>query len=80
VRKALLLAGFGVKEGVAVGRKSRSTVASPSFITEKRLKEKLSRAVPFRDLNLKEDPELIKARKEGCRKLLERKLPLEQFY
>ncbi|WP_456436067.1 tRNA (5-methylaminomethyl-2-thiouridine)(34)-methyltransferase MnmD [Thermovibrio ammonificans] len=82
VRRALHMAGFGVREGVAVGRKSRSTVASPSFETEGKLLEKfrLPSAVPFRDPTLSEPRELIKSRREGCVKLLEKSLPLEQIW
>lgn len=82
VRRALHMAGFGVKEGVAVGRKSRSTVASPFFKTEENLTEKfkLPTSVPLRDLHLSEPPDLIKSRREGCIKLLSRSLPLEIIY
>ena len=82
VRRALHMAGFGVKEGVAVGRKSRSTVASPSFKTDEKLTEKfkLPTSVPFRDPRLLDPPELIKSRREGCIKLLSRSLPLEVLY
>ena len=83
VRRALLMAGFGVKEGIALGRKSKSTVASPSFKTEEKLLRKLktsTRAVPFRDLTLNDPPELIKKRQEACVKILERTLALTQIY
>jgi len=74
IRKALYLAGFGVKEGVAVGRKSRSTVASPSFKTDPALMKKFSlpSAVPFRDPKLKDPRELIKNRQKWCVKALKR--------
>ena len=82
VRKGLLLSGFGVKEGVAVGRKSLSTLASPSFQTDEKLLKKLKRAeaVPFRDPDLNDPPELIKGRREGCLKLLKREIPLLPLY
>jgi len=66
VRKALHMAGFGVKEGVAVGRKSKSTLASPSFKTERELLEKFELTAPFRDPSLAEPRELIRARQKGC--------------
>ena len=82
VRRALHMAGFGVREGVAVGRKSRSTVASPTFKTEEKLLEKfkLPTSVPFRDPTLSDSSELIRYRREGCIKLLSRSLPLEVLY
>ncbi len=82
VRRALHMAGFGVKEGVAVGRKSRSTVASPSFKTEEKFLEKfkLPTSVPFRDPTLSDPSELIRHRREGCIKLLSLPLPLEVLY
>ncbi len=82
VRRALHMVGFGVKEGVAVGRKSRSTVASPSYKTEEKLLEKfkLPTSAPFRDPTLSDPTELIKSRREGCIKLLSRSLPLEVLY
>lgn len=82
VRKALYMAGFGVKEGVAVGRKSKSTVASPLFKTEDKIMKKfnLPSSVPLRDPNLSDPPELIRARKRGCTAVLSRILPLEVFY
>ncbi len=67
VRRALLMAGFGVAEGVAVGRRSKSTVASPSIDTSKDLLKKLEKAIPFRDPGLKDSPELISSRREGCK-------------
>ncbi len=72
VRKALHMAGFGVVEGVAVGRKSKSTVASPSFKTEERLLRKfeLPESVPYRDPTLNQPHWLIKARRQGCIRLL----------
>lgn len=72
VRRALHMAGFGVREGVAVGRRSRSTVASPSFKTEEKLLKKfeLPESVPYRDPSLREPPGLIKARQKGCIRLL----------
>ena len=70
VRKALHMAGFGVKEGVAVGRKSKSTLASPSFKTEEKLLEKFELTAPFRDLTLAEPRELIGARQKGCTYLI----------
>jgi chorismate dehydratase len=66
VRKALHMAGFGVREGVAIGRKSKSTVASPAFKTERALLKKFELAAPFRDLSLAEPRELIRARQKGC--------------
>ncbi|WP_456455554.1 tRNA (5-methylaminomethyl-2-thiouridine)(34)-methyltransferase MnmD [Thermovibrio sp.] len=74
IRRALYMAGFGVKEGVAVGRKSRSTVASPSFKTDPVLLKKFSlpSAVPFRDPKLKDPRELIKNRQRWCVKALRR--------
>ena len=83
VRKALLMAGFGVKEGIALGRKSKSTVASPSFKTEEKLLKKLkisTKAVPFRDLTLSDPPELIRKRQQACVKILERTLVLTPIY
>ena len=82
VRRALHMAGFGVKEGVALGRKSKSTVASPSFKTEEKLlrKFKLPSSVPFRDPALSDPPGLISSRREGCMNLLSRSLPLEVLY
>jgi len=76
------MAGFGVKEGVALGRKSKSTVASSSFKTEEKLlrKFKLPSSVPFRDPVLSDPPGLISSRREGCMKLLSRSLPLEVLY
>lgn len=70
VRKALHMAGLGVKEGVAVGRRSKSTVASPSFETEKGLLEKFAKIAPYRDLTLREPRELIRARQKGCTYLI----------
>ncbi len=82
IRKALHMAGFGVKEGVALGRKSKSTVASPAFKTEDKILRKFSSAaaVPFRDPKLKDDRFLIKGRREGCMKLLLKELPLEVLF
>jgi len=80
VRKALLMAGFGVREGVAVGRKSPSTVASPSFKTPLPLAQKLKNSVPYRDPTLKDPPWLIKGRKSACENLLKRKAFFEQFF
>ena len=82
VRKALHMAGFGVKEGVAVGRKSKSTVASPLFKTEDSILKKLQlpSSIPLRDPDLSDPPELITARKRGCMTVLSRLLPLEVFY
>ncbi len=75
VRKALYMAGFGVKEGVAVGRKSTSTVASPLFETAPSILKKFSlpSAVPYRDPTLEEPRELIKNRQRWCVKALKRK-------
>ncbi|WP_457678767.1 tRNA (5-methylaminomethyl-2-thiouridine)(34)-methyltransferase MnmD [Thermovibrio sp.] len=74
VRRALHMAGFGVKEGVAVGRKSKSTLASPSFKTEEGIEEKFKypTSVPYRDPQLKDERELIRARQKGCINLLKR--------
>jgi len=82
VRRALHMARFGVKEGVAVGRRSKSTVASPLFKTEDEILKKfeLETSVPLRDPHLKDHPKLIKSRREGCINLLRRKLALEVFY
>ncbi len=82
VRRALHMAGFGVKEGVALGRKSKSTVASSSFKTEEKLlrKFKLTSSVPLRDPALSDPPELISSRRECCMNFLSRSLPLEVLY
>jgi chorismate dehydratase len=83
VRKALWMAGFGVKEGVAVGRKSRSTVASPLFKTEERLLEKFltsTKSTPYRDPNLQDSPDLIMSRRKGCVWLQEKPLPIAPIY
>ena len=71
VRKALIRAGFGVVEGVALGRKTASTVASLKFSTSKSLLEKLERSKvpPLRDPSLSESPEKIKERFNYCKKL-----------
>jgi len=74
-RKALHMAGFGVREGVSVGRKSKSTVASPAFKTPEKLLKKFAQVAPYRDLTLSEPRELIKARQEGCTRLI--KTPLK---
>jgi len=73
VRKALIMAGFGIREGVAVGRKSRSTVASPAYPSDPELLKKLessTKAIPYRDPTLHDAPELIKSRYSGCVKIL----------
>jgi tRNA U34 5-methylaminomethyl-2-thiouridine-forming methyltransferase MnmC len=83
VRKALWMADFGVKEGVAVGRKSRSTVASPLFKTEEKLLEKFlasTKSTPYRDPNLQDSPELIMSRRRGCVWLQEKALPIAPIY
>ncbi len=83
VRKALHMAGFGVREGVAVGRRSKSTVASPSFKTQEKLLRKFSlpQSVPYRDPTLNQPPSLIRARQRGCVKLLETPLkPLPVYH
>jgi tRNA U34 5-methylaminomethyl-2-thiouridine-forming methyltransferase MnmC len=83
VRKALWMAGFGVKEGVAVGRKSRSTVASPLFKTEEKLIEKFltsTKSTPYRDPCLEDSPELIMSRRKGCIRLQERVFPIAPIY
>ncbi len=82
VRKALHMAGFGVKEGVSVGRKAPSTVASPSFSTEEKLigKFSLPSSVPLRDPGLKDTRELIKSRRDGCIKLIKKSCFFEQVW
>ncbi|MEO2068988.1 MAG: MnmC family methyltransferase [Desulfurobacteriaceae bacterium] len=83
VRKALHMAGFGVKEGVAIGRKSKSTLASLKFETDERLLKKFSISVestPFRDLKLKDSRELIKARRKGCIFLQSTVIPIAPIY
>ncbi len=82
VRKALHMAGFGVREGVSVGRKSKSTVASPSYKTEEKILEKFKYATstPFRDPKLSDPPQLIRERRKGCIWLQNRATPLEVFY
>jgi chorismate dehydratase len=70
VRKALLMAGFGVREGVAIGRRSRSTIASFLFKTEEKLLKKVVKSVPFRDPHLEDLPELISSRRKGCQYIL----------
>lgn len=81
VRRALHMAGFGVKEGVSVGRKSKSTVASPSYKTQSEILEKFKfpTSIPFRDPKLSDPPDLIKNRRNGCIRL-QNKYPLEVFY
>ncbi len=68
VRKALLLAGFGVKEGVALGRRSKSTVASLCWVTDSDLLRKIlsSPVAPYRDPGLCGTPEEISLRKRIC--------------
>ncbi len=82
VRRALHMAGFGVREGVSVGRKSPSTLASPSFSTEEKLIRKfsLSSSVPLRDPNLEDSREIVKSRREGCIRLVERRCFFEQVW
>ncbi|WP_163328321.1 tRNA (5-methylaminomethyl-2-thiouridine)(34)-methyltransferase MnmD [Desulfurobacterium thermolithotrophum] len=83
IRKALWMSGFGVKEGVAIGRKSKSTIASPSFKTEKKLLEKFLTSInstPYRDPNLKDHPSLIKSRREGCIWLQKKLHPVASIY
>ncbi|SMO42865.1 tRNA U34 5-methylaminomethyl-2-thiouridine-forming methyltransferase MnmC [Balnearium lithotrophicum] len=82
VRRALHMAGFGVVEGVAVGRKSKSTVASPSFKTDSEILKKFrfESSIPLRDPKLSDPSELIKSRREGCIWVLRRKLGLEVIY
>ncbi|WP_245792002.1 tRNA (5-methylaminomethyl-2-thiouridine)(34)-methyltransferase MnmD [Desulfurobacterium indicum] len=85
VRKALLMAGFGVREGVAVGRKSKSTVAvkgRKSLLPDK-FKKKLETSlfsVPYRDLFLNDPPALIRNRRSGCIHILESVYPFECLY
>ncbi|WP_456484872.1 tRNA (5-methylaminomethyl-2-thiouridine)(34)-methyltransferase MnmD [Desulfurobacterium sp.] len=85
VRKALQMAGFGVREGIAVGRKSKSTVAvkGAETVLPDKLKRKLESsifAVPYRDPYLNDPPALIKNRRNGCIYLLNRVYPLECIY
>ena len=83
VRKALHMAGFGVKEGIAIGRKSKSTVAVKNGTTHVKLTEKFNKIppiVPYRDPNLNDTPEIIKSRREGCIHILKTILPLEVIY
>ncbi len=73
IRKALHMANFGVKEGVALGRKSKSTVGIKGGETTPHLKEKFQTVittVPFRDPLLKDPPNLIKNRRQTCIQLL----------
>jgi tRNA U34 5-methylaminomethyl-2-thiouridine-forming methyltransferase MnmC len=83
VRKALWMAGFGVREGVSIGRKSGSTVASPLFKTEEKLMKKiltLTSSIPYRDPGLQDPPELIMSRRKGCIWLQEKALPIAPIY
>lgn len=68
VRKALFMSGFSVYKGVRLGRKSYSTVAvkgdCPSVSAE--IREKVERAVPYRDPALSDAPRLIASRRDGC--------------
>jgi tRNA U34 5-methylaminomethyl-2-thiouridine-forming methyltransferase MnmC len=82
VRRALHMAGFGVREGIALGRKSTSTLASPRFKTQERILKKFSlpSGVPFRDPELKDPPELITSRRQGCVNLLRRPFRFEELY
>jgi tRNA U34 5-methylaminomethyl-2-thiouridine-forming methyltransferase MnmC len=83
VRKALHLVGFGVKEGVAIGRKSKSTLASLAFETDEKLLKKFSistESTPFRDLELEDSPKLIKARRLGCISLQNIPVPVVPRY
>jgi len=77
------MADFGVKEGVAVGRKSRSTVASPLFKTEEKLIKKFltsTKSTPYRDPDLQDLPELIISRRSGCIWLQEKVLSIASVY
>ncbi len=78
VRKALIMAGFGVKNGIVLGRKTPSTIASPAFETEKEIKKKKS--IPYRDPTLSDSPELIKSRKRGCEYLLKKQTLFECIF
>ncbi|WP_457568275.1 tRNA (5-methylaminomethyl-2-thiouridine)(34)-methyltransferase MnmD [Desulfurobacterium sp.] len=85
VRKALYMAGFGVREGVAVGRRRKSTVAVKGgrTVLPDKLMEKLEKsvfAVPYRDPFLNDPPALIKNRRSGCIFLLNTEYPVECIY
>ncbi|WP_456395839.1 tRNA (5-methylaminomethyl-2-thiouridine)(34)-methyltransferase MnmD [Desulfurobacterium sp.] len=85
VRKALLMAGFGVREGVAVGRKSKSTVAvkGAETVLPDNLKRKLERSIfsiPYRDPCLRDPPALIRNRRSGCIRILKSAYPFECWY
>lgn len=83
VRKALWMAGFGVKEGVAIGRKAKSTVASPLFETDESLLKKFlnfENSIPYRDPHLKDSPKLIESRKKGCIRLQKPIFPIYTVY
>ncbi|SMP15806.1 tRNA U34 5-methylaminomethyl-2-thiouridine-forming methyltransferase MnmC [Desulfurobacterium pacificum] len=78
VRRALMMAGFGVRNGVVLGRKTPSTVASPLFETEEKIKRK--KAVPYRDPDLRDSPDLIKNRKKGCEYLIGKQAVFECLF
>ncbi|SNR61331.1 tRNA (5-methylaminomethyl-2-thiouridine)(34)-methyltransferase MnmD [Desulfurobacterium atlanticum] len=83
IRKALHMAGFGVKEGVAIGRKSKSTIGIKGEATQEKLIKKfieITTTTPYRDPQLKDPPSLIKSRREGCIHILNTTLPLEVIY
>ncbi len=73
VRKALFMAGFFVKEGVRVGRKSASTVAlktKKGGFESERLAKRVLKAVALRDPNLKGSRADLLLRKSICENIL----------